>query len=103
VYSCGSIYRRLGTSATREAFVERHRLRNGGWPDPDCISHEVLEGSKGAIAERDMWSSRSSRVEGNEQYARTTIAVNMQRIIATHVNFFGVPVVFEEGDLQGLE
>ncbi len=59
---------------------------------PDCISYEVFEGSKGAIADRIVWSSRAGALRGNEEYARTDIAAGMQRIIASYSNFFGAPV-----------
>ncbi|MGH8178657.1 MAG: hypothetical protein ACREV5_20555 [Steroidobacter sp.] len=83
----------LSESAARDEFIELHR-RTAKWmaEHPDCISYEVFEGSKGAIADRIVWSSRAGALRGNEEYARTDIAAGMQRIIASYSNFFGAPV-----------
>jgi hypothetical protein len=85
----------LKGSATRDEFVELHR-QTAEWmaKHPDCVSYEVFEGSKGAIADRIVWSSKAGALRGNEDYAKTEIAVGMQRIIESYSNFFGAPVAF---------
>jgi hypothetical protein len=85
----------LKESATREEFVELHRL-TAEWmaAHPDCVSYEVFEGAKGAIADRIVWSSKAGAMRGNEEYANTAIAAGMQRIVASYTNFFGTPVHF---------
>lgn len=85
----------LKESATREEFVELHR-QTAEWmaEHPDCLSYEVFEGSKGAIADRIVWSSKAGALRANEEYARTEIAADMQRIVASYTNFFGTPVLF---------
>jgi hypothetical protein len=84
----------LKGSATRDEFVELHR-QTAQWmaKHPDCVSYEVFEGAKGAIADRIMWSSKAGALRGNEDYAKTEIAAGMQRIIESYNNFFGTPVV----------
>jgi hypothetical protein len=85
----------LSQSATREEFVELHR-RTAEWmaAHSDCVSYEVFEGAKGAIADRIVWSSKAGALRGNEEYAKTEIAAGMQRIVASYNNFFGTPVTF---------
>lgn len=85
----------LKESATRDEFVELHR-RTAEWmaDHPDCVCYEVFEGSKGTIADRIVWSSKAGALRGNEEYAKTDIAADMQGIIASYTNFFGVPVRF---------
>ena len=86
---------KLKESATRNEFVELHRQTARWMADhPDCISYEVFEGSRGEIADRIVWSSKAGALRGNEEYAKTDIAVGMQRIVASYTNFFGVPVQF---------
>lgn len=86
----------LTDSATREEFVELHR-QTAEWmaEHPDCISYEVFEGARGAIADRIVWSSKAGALRGNEDYAKTIIAAGMQRIVASYTNFFGTPVHFQ--------
>lgn len=86
----------LKESATREEFVALHR-QTADWmaAHPDCVSYEVFEGAKGAIADRIVWSSQAGALRGNEDYAKTEIAAGMQRIVASYTNFFGTPVNFE--------
>jgi hypothetical protein len=83
----------LRAAATRDEFVELHR-QTAQWMQqhPDCLSYEVFEGSKGAIADRIVWASKSGALRGNEDYAKTDIAAGMQRIVESYSNFFGVPV-----------
>jgi hypothetical protein len=83
----------LRESASREEFVDLHR-QTAQWMalHPDCLSYEVFEGSKGAIADRIVWSSKAGAMRGNQDYATTQIAAGMQRIIASYNNFFGEPV-----------
>jgi spore coat polysaccharide biosynthesis protein SpsF (cytidylyltransferase family) len=83
----------LKDSATREEFVDLHR-QTARWmaEHADCLSYEVFEGSKGAIADRIVWSSKAGAMRGNQDYASTQIAAGMQRIIASYTNFFGEPV-----------
>ena len=83
----------LKESASREEFVDLHR-QTAQWMalHPDCLSYEVFEGSKGAIADRIVWSSKAGAMRGNQEYAITQIAAGMQRIIASYNNFFGEPV-----------
>jgi hypothetical protein len=82
-------------AASREEFVDLHRQTAEWMADhPDCISYEVFEGANGAIADRIVWSSKAAALRGNEDYARTPIAVGMQRIVASYTNFFGEPVTF---------
>jgi hypothetical protein len=83
----------LKESATREEFVDLHR-QTAHWmaEHPDCLSYEVFEGSKGAIADRIVWSSKAGALRGNQDYATTEIAAGMQRIISSYTNFFGEPV-----------
>ena len=85
----------LKDSATREEFVELHR-QTAAWmaAHSDCVSYEVFEGAKGAIADRIVWSSKAGAMRGNEEYAKTEIAAGMQRIVASYNNFFGTPVAF---------
>ncbi|HMN46873.1 MAG TPA: hypothetical protein PKE27_20005 [Povalibacter sp.] len=59
---------------------------------PDCISYEVFEGAKGAIADRIVSSSKAGALRGNEDYANTEIATGMQRIVERYSSFFGTPV-----------
>jgi hypothetical protein len=84
----------LKGSTTRDEFVELHR-QTAEWmaQHPDCISYEVFEGAKGTIADRIVWSSKAGALRGNEDYAKTEIAVDMQRIVESYSNFFGKPVV----------
>jgi hypothetical protein len=83
----------LKESATRDEFVELHR-QTAQWlaGHPECVSYEVFEGLKGAIADRIVWISKSGALRGNEEYAKSDIAAGMQRIVASYSNFFGVPV-----------
>jgi quinol monooxygenase YgiN len=83
----------LKESATREEFVDLHR-QTAQWmaQHPDCLSYEVFEGSKGAIADRIVWASKAGAMRGNQDYASTDIAAGMGRIIASYNNFFGEPV-----------
>jgi len=85
----------LTNSATREEFLDLHR-QTAEWmaKHPDCVSYEVFEGAKGAIADRIVWSSKAGALRGNEEYAKTSIATGMQRIVASYNNFFGTPVHF---------
>jgi hypothetical protein len=85
----------LKASASREEFIELHR-QTAEWMSrhPDCISYEVFEGSDGAIADRIVWASKGGARRGNEDYAKTGIAAEMQRIVASYSNFFGEPVRF---------
>ena len=85
----------LKDSATREEFLELHR-QTEEWmaAHSDCVSYEVFEGAKGAIADRIVWASKAGAMRGNEEYARTSIAAGMQRIVASYNNFFGTHVVF---------
>jgi hypothetical protein len=85
----------LKDTATREEFIELHR-QTSEWMKvhPDCLGYEVFEGAKGAIADRILWSSHEGAIRGNEDYARTSIAAGMQRIIQSYSNFFGKPVSF---------
>jgi hypothetical protein len=85
----------LKESAGHDQFVELHR-RTAQWmaDHPDCISYEVFEGVKGAIADRIVWASKAGALRGNEEYAKTDIAIGMQQIVASYTNFFGVPVRF---------
>jgi hypothetical protein len=83
----------LKGSATRAEFVELHR-QTAQWmrEHPDCVSYEVFEGSKGAIADRIVWSSKDGALRSNAEYAKSDIAAGMQRIVESYSNFFGVPV-----------
>ena len=56
----------LNDSATREEFVELHK-QTADWMarHPDCVSYEVFEGQKGAIADRIVWSSESRKGVGS--------------------------------------
>jgi hypothetical protein len=83
----------LKESATREQFIELHR-QTAVWmaAHPDCVSYEVFEGGKGAIADRIVWSSKEGALRANEAYAKTEIASEMETIVASYTNFFGVPV-----------
>jgi quinol monooxygenase YgiN len=83
----------LKAAATRDEFVELHR-QTARWmrQHPDCLGYEVFEGSKGTIADRIVWSSKSGALRGNEEYANSDIATRMQRIVESYSNFFGVPV-----------
>jgi quinol monooxygenase YgiN len=83
----------LKEAATRDEFVELHR-QTAEWmaKHPDCITYEVFEGCKGAIADRIVWSSKEAAHRGNHEYAKTEIARGMQRIVMSYTNFFGVPV-----------
>ena len=85
----------LKASATREQFIELHR-QTAEWmaAHPDCSGYEVFEGAKGAIADRILWSSKAGAIRGNEEYAKTSIAVGMQAIVESYDNFFGTPVHF---------
>jgi hypothetical protein len=85
----------LKGSATRDEFIELHR-QTAEWmaKHPHCISYEVFEGAKGAIADRIVWSSKAGALRGNEDYAKTEIAAGMQRIVESYNNFFGTPVIF---------
>jgi hypothetical protein len=85
----------LKASATREQFVDLHR-QTAEWmmAHSDCISYEVYEGTKGAIADRIVWSSKAGAMRGNEDYAKTSIAAGMQTIVESYTNFFGTPVRF---------
>ena len=85
----------LNESATREEFVELHR-QTAEWmtAHPDCVSYEVFEGTTGAIADRIVWSSKAGAARGNEEYAKTELATDMQRIVASYSSFFGTQVVF---------
>ena len=85
----------LKGSATRDEFVELHR-QTADWmaAHPDCVSYEVFEGAKGAIADRIVWSSKAGALRGNEEYAKTSIAAGMQQIVASYSSFFGTPVHF---------
>lgn len=86
----------LSPSATREEFIELHR-QTAEWmaAHSDCISYELFEGSKGAIADRIVWVSKAAAVLANEEYSQTHIARGMRRIISSYTNFFGEPVPFE--------
>jgi hypothetical protein len=83
----------LKPDASREAFVELHR-QTAEWmkTHPDCVSYEVYEGARGAIADRIIWSSSEGAKRGNEAYTRTAIAEGMQRIVESYSNFFGATV-----------
>jgi hypothetical protein len=83
----------LKASATREEFLDLHR-QTARWmaEHPDCVSYEVFEGSKGAIADRIVWASKAGAMRGNEEYAKTEIARGMERIVASYTNFVGTPV-----------
>ena len=85
----------LKPSASREEFIELHR-QTAEWmkAHDECVSYEVFEGTKGAIADRIVWTSKAGAMRGNEDYARTEIATGMQRIIASYTNFFGERVEF---------
>ena len=85
----------LRDTASREEFVELHR-KTAQWmaEHPDCVSYEVFEGSKGAIADRIVWSSKAAALRGNQEYAQTDIAAGMQRIVASYTNFFGEQLHF---------
>ena len=85
----------LKASATREQFIDLHR-QTADWmaAHPDCVSYEVFEGTNGAIADRIAWSSKAGAMRGNEDYAKTSIAVGMQSIVESYHNFFGQAVHF---------
>jgi len=85
----------LKESATRDEFLKLHR-ETAEWMavHPDCVSYEVFEGAKGAIADRIVWSSKAGAQRGNEEYAKTAISAGMERIVASYTNFFGTPVEF---------
>ena len=85
----------LRSTATRDEFLELHR-QTAQWmaAHPDCISYEVFEGTKGAIADRIVWATQAGARRGNEDYAKTAIAAGMQRIVESYDTFFGTPVSF---------